>query len=58
MAREARYKELTRICEEKQIENLLVAHHADDQIETFFLRLAAESGLDGTTQSFFGDDGF
>ena len=46
-AREARYALLTDWCHQEHIPVLLLAHHADDQMETFFLRLARQSGLDG-----------
>ncbi len=46
-AREARYKLLIEACNEKKINILCVGHHADDQIETFFMNLARGSGLDG-----------
>lgn len=46
-AREARYALLTNWCCQEKVPVLLLAHHADDQAETFFLRLARQSGLDG-----------
>jgi tRNA(Ile)-lysidine synthase len=46
-ARDARYHLLTEFCKKNQISNLLIAHHLDDQIETFFFRLARGSGLMG-----------
>ncbi len=46
-AREARYQLMSRWCLENQIEDLMVAHHQDDQAETFLLRLARGSGVDG-----------
>jgi tRNA(Ile)-lysidine synthase len=46
-ARNARYQLLTDFCKKNAIKNLLVAHHGDDQIETFFFRLARGSGLLG-----------
>ena len=46
-AREARYQLLCNFCHKKNIPVLLLAHHAQDNIETFFLRLAKASGLTG-----------
>lgn len=46
-AREKRYDALTAFCRERKIERLFVAHHQDDQAETFLFRLAKGSGLDG-----------
>jgi tRNA(Ile)-lysidine synthase len=46
-AREARYALLTGWCRDHGAEGLLVAHHQEDQAETFLLRLARGSGLDG-----------
>jgi len=46
-ARNARYQLLTDFCKKNAVKNLLVAHHGDDQIETFFFRLARGSGLLG-----------
>lgn len=46
-ARAARYDMMTRYCEEQGIGFLFLAHHADDQSETFFYRLAKGSGVDG-----------
>ncbi len=46
-ARAARYRLLEEWCAEAGVFHLLLAHHQDDQAETFLLRLARGSGLDG-----------
>lgn len=46
-AREARYKLINQWCSERKIQHLFVAHHKDDQAETFFIRLLRGSGVDG-----------
>lgn len=46
-AREARYCLLEEWCAASGVFHLLLAHHRDDQAETFLLRLARGSGLDG-----------
>jgi len=46
-ARDARYRLFEQWCGENGVLHLLVAHHRDDQAETFLLRLARGSGLDG-----------
>ncbi|MBU6285215.1 MAG: tRNA lysidine(34) synthetase TilS [Proteobacteria bacterium] len=46
-AREARYKAIASIAVTRGIECVLLAHHADDQAETFFLNLIRGTGVDG-----------
>lgn len=46
-ARNARYKLLIETCKVQKIKYLCIGHHANDQVETFFLNLARGSGLDG-----------
>lgn len=46
-ARTARYRLLGAWCQAHNISSLFVAHTADDQAETFLLRLARGSGVDG-----------
>jgi len=46
-ARNARYHLMAKYCNHHKIETLFVAHHQDDQAETFLIRLAKGSGLDG-----------
>lgn len=47
IARQARYDLLTGWCRAHGVPVLLLGHHADDQIETFLLRLGRGSGLRG-----------
>ncbi|MGL9732857.1 MAG: tRNA lysidine(34) synthetase TilS [Wolbachia sp.] len=55
--RKARYKLLTEWCRDNNVKYLLIAHHKDDQAETFLLRLERGSGIDGLSsmdyKSFF-----
>ena len=46
-AREVRYKLLLNFCKRRKIRYILTAHHSDDQIETFLIRLSRGSGIQG-----------
>ncbi len=46
-ARTARYKFMTDFCRDNEIGVLMVAHQADDQIETFLMNLGRGSGVNG-----------
>ena len=46
-ARIARYKLLTEWCKKHQVQQLLLAHHKNDQAETVLMRLCRGSGIDG-----------
>lgn len=52
LARQERYNLLSEKCTRERINHVLIAHHGEDQIETFFLRLSRLSGTDGTKKSF------
>ncbi len=47
IAREARYDLMAMWCARRGIKALMLAHHRDDQAETFVLRLLRGSGVDG-----------
>ena len=46
-AREKRYDLLCNFCKQHKADALCLAHHQEDQAETFFLRLVRSSGLKG-----------
>ncbi len=46
-AREMRYALLSKYCSKNKVKYLITAHHGDDQIENFFIRLLRGSGLTG-----------
>ena len=46
-ARDIRYSLISNYCQKKNIKYLITAHHEDDQIENFFIRLLRGSGLTG-----------
>tara|TARA_Y100001970_G_scaffold33465_1_gene41602 strand:+ start:1301 stop:2323 length:1023 start_codon:yes stop_codon:yes gene_type:complete len=46
-ARDIRYELLSRFCKKYKIKNLVTAHHKDDQVETFLIRLSRGSGVEG-----------
>ena len=46
-ARDARYALMEEYCKKNKIAFLFLAHHAEDQAETFLFRLAKGSGIDG-----------
>lgn len=46
-ARRARYDLMASYCRDHHIRTLCVAHHSDDQVETFLFRLSKGSGIDG-----------
>ncbi|MDR1826692.1 MAG: tRNA lysidine(34) synthetase TilS [Rickettsiales bacterium] len=46
-ARAKRYDLMTQFCKKNNIRVLITAHHADDQIETFFINLGRGSGVYG-----------
>ncbi|HMJ65264.1 MAG TPA: tRNA lysidine(34) synthetase TilS, partial [Candidatus Binatia bacterium] len=46
-ARRVRHEFLARVAKENDIGTIALAHHADDQVELFFLRLLRGAGADG-----------
>ena len=46
-ARQARYGLMSAYCQSQKIGHLFLAHHGDDQMETFLFRLAKGSGIEG-----------
>jgi len=50
-AREARYKLLTDYCKQNDILHLFVAHHLEDIVENFFIKLSRSSGIFGLLES-------
>jgi len=46
-ARDMRYTMLSNYCSKNKVKYLITAHHGDDQIENFFIRLLRGSGLTG-----------
>ena len=46
-ARDIRYTMLSNYCLKNKVKYLITAHHGDDQIENFFIRLLRGSGLTG-----------
>ena len=47
LARIARYNIINKACNQYNADLLMLGHHQNDQIETFIMRLEANSGLDG-----------
>ena len=50
-AREIRYNLISKECVKNKLRYLLTAHHEDDQVENFFIRLTRGSGLLGLFKS-------
>lgn len=46
-AREARYRQLTRLAADLHADAVITGHHADDQIETLLFRILRGTGVDG-----------
>ena len=52
-ARNIRYSLISEYCNNKKVKYIATAHHADDQIENFFIRLLRGSGLTGLAPMLF-----
>ena len=50
-AREARYSLMTDFCKKNEIDILLTAHHADDQIENLFIKLSRGASIYSLAQN-------
>jgi len=48
-ARELRYAWFAELMQENNIQTLVTAHHADDNLETFLINLSRGTGIDGLT---------
>ena len=48
-ARDLRYDWFEKICSNQHFDAIAVAHHRDDQLETFFLNLSRGTGISGLT---------
>jgi len=46
-ARQARYAAIESVARDLKVDTILLAHHADDQAETFFINLIRGTGIDG-----------
>jgi len=46
-ARKARYGAISKFCKKLNIDTLLLGHHADDLVETFFMRILKGSRIEG-----------
>jgi tRNA(Ile)-lysidine synthase len=46
-ARKIRYKLILDFCKKNKVSYILTAHHSDDQVETFLIRLSRGSGVQG-----------
>ncbi|MEO0901995.1 MAG: tRNA lysidine(34) synthetase TilS, partial [Bacteroidota bacterium] len=49
VARKLRYDWFATVLEEKNLDYVLTAHHADDSLETFIINLSRGTGIDGLT---------